>query len=90
MIKLMSAVAAAAAIAGAAILVPGLTPDVEAHAAPPAGKSDRLDLRTYGRACSQHGWPYFEASCLRNVASPTRRAPVVRIVTTDRLPGLSR
>lgn len=83
--KLIYAIAAAAVIAGAAVLIPNLAENVEAHGAQTSGKSDRLDLRTYGSDCSQHAWPYFEARCLRNVASPTRRAVVVRIVTTDRL-----
>ncbi|HUI97974.1 MAG TPA: hypothetical protein VLX44_19605 [Xanthobacteraceae bacterium] len=75
-------VAAAALLAGAAVMIPGLSP-VQAHIM--GSKGDRLDLRPYGTACSERGWPYFETSCLRDTASPTRQARTVRIVGTDRV-----
>ena len=83
MLKVIAAVSVAAALAGILVLIPGMTPTVQAHMY--SIKGDRLDLRTYGTACSQHAWPYFESSCLRNANSPTREARVVRIVSTDRL-----
>ena len=55
------------------------------EAAQKAGIRDRLDLRPYGTACSERGWPCFETSCLRDTASPSRAARTVRIVSTDRL-----
>lgn len=85
MTKILAAVLAAALLAGIAVMIPGVD-SVQAHIM--GSKGDRLDLRTYGTACSERGWPYFETSCLRDTASPTRQARMVRIVSTDRLPGL--
>jgi hypothetical protein len=85
MFKILAAIAAAAIVAGAAMVVPGLTARVEAS--PKLGvKGDRLDYRATGTACSQRGWPYFETDCLRNMNGATRQTKVVRLVTTDRLP----
>ncbi len=84
--KLFAAIAVAAILAGAAVVVPGLTAKVEASTPKMGVKGDRLDYRPTGSACSQRGWPYFETDCLRNVSSPTRQAKAVRLVTTDRLP----
>jgi hypothetical protein len=82
--KLVAAIAVAALLAGAAVVVPGLTAKVEAS--PNVGvKGDRLDYHPTGTACSQRGWPYFEADCLRNLTSPMRQVKSVRLVTTDRL-----
>ncbi len=86
MTKILAAVIAAALLAAAAVMLPGASA-VEAHIMP--SKGDRLDLRTYGTACSERGWPYFERSCLRDASSPTRQARTVRIVTTDRMAGLT-
>lgn len=83
--KIIAAMTAAALLAGVAVLVPGMTAKVEASTPQAATKGDRLDLKPYGTACSQFGWPHFEASCLRNLASPTRQAKTVRVVSTDRL-----
>ena len=83
MIKLIAAVSGAALLAGIMVAIPGMATTVEAQKY--AVKGDRLDVHTYGAACSNRGWPYFEASCLRDTNSPTRQARVVRIVSTDRL-----
>ena len=82
MTKILAAITAAALLAGAAVMIPGLSP-VQAHMM--GSKGDRLDLRPYGTACSERGWPYFETSCLRDTASPTRQARAVRNVSTDRV-----
>jgi hypothetical protein len=87
MIKIFAAVFGAALLAGAVVVIPGLSPKVEAHML--SAKGDRLDLKTYGPACSQRGWPYYESSCVRDTASPTRQARPVRMVGTDRLPAIS-
>jgi hypothetical protein len=79
-----SAVSAAAALVGIFFIVP-LTPSLEAHVPEAGAKTDRLDLKTYGSECSQRGWPHFETHCLRDTASPTRKAKSVRVVTADRL-----
>ncbi len=85
MTKILAAMIAAALLAGVAVMLPGLSP-VQAHMM--GSKGDRLDLRTYGTACSERSWPYFETSCLRDTASPTRQARTVRIVSIDRLSDL--
>ena len=84
MIKLVAAISAAALLAGLTVtVVSGLSSNVEAHMLPTKG--DRLDLKTYGAACSTRAWPHFETTCLRDTTSPTREARVIRFVTTDRL-----
>jgi hypothetical protein len=88
MTKILAAVFAAATLAGIAVMIPGLTPQVEAHMYAVA-KGDRLDARTYGAACSQRGWPYFETACLRDTSNPTRQARQVRVVGAERLADLN-
>jgi hypothetical protein len=83
MIKLIAAVCGAAVLAGALVLMTGMSSTVEAQKY--AVKGDRLDVHTYGAACSDRGWPYFETSCLRDTNSPIRQARVIRNVSTDRL-----
>ena len=83
MIKLITAVSGAAVLAGALVLMTGMSSTVEAQKY--AIKGDRLDVHTYGTACSNRGWPYFETTCLRDTNSPTRQARVIRNVSTDRL-----
>ena len=85
MLKMIAAVSGVAALVGILVLIPGMTPVVQAHMY--SIKGDRLDVHTYGTACSERAWPYFEPSCLRNTHSPIRQAPVVRVVSTDRLAG---
>jgi hypothetical protein len=84
MFKLVAAISTAALLAGLTVtVVPGLSSDVEAHMLP--AKGDRLDLKTYGAACSTHAWPHFETTCLRDTTSSTRAPRPVRFITTDRL-----
>lgn len=85
MLKTISAISAAAALAGSLFLVPVLTPSVEAHVPEAGAKSDRLDFKSYGSECSEHAWPYFEAQCLRNAVSPIRTVKAVRIISADHL-----
>jgi len=82
MIKILAAMAGGTLLAGAIVLVPGMTVD-PAAAALAYGKSDRLDIGSYGSACSDHGWPYYEPNCIRHIASAEPKP--VRVVTTDRL-----
>ena len=63
--------------------MPGMSSPVEAQKY--AIKGDRLDVHSYGTSCSNRGWPYFEAACLRDTHSPVRQARVVRNVSPDRL-----
>jgi hypothetical protein len=96
MIKILATITGAAVLAGAVVLLAGmtpLTPTATATAATPtttaavqtAGKSDRLDIRDFGPGCTERGWPYYEAACLRT--SDNTEVKRVRIVTTDRIPG---
>lgn len=87
MLKTMSALGATAALAVIVMLVPGMSPQVEARAPIAAGKGDRLDIRPLGTACTRHAWPYYETHCVRIRAGATRPSQPVRIVTSDRLPG---
>jgi hypothetical protein len=87
MFKIGAAVIIAAFVAGLAVTAPGISSEVEAQKY--AVKGDRLDVqtRTYGTACSERGWPYFETGCLRDLTQPTREARTVRMVGTDRVPA---
>lgn len=85
MIKTISAIAIAAFVAAALTILPGFAPSVEASVPQPLAKSDRLDLRTTGKDCSQQAWPNFEASCLRR-AGTKANVREARLVTADRTP----
>ncbi len=82
--KALSAFAGLALLAGALSLLPGISPQVEASTPPPVVKSDRADPAE----CSRQAWPYYDSACLRDPARNAGRAPRIRIVTTDRLPGV--
>ena len=81
--KALSAVSAAALLAAALSILPGMAPSVEARTPVAAAKGDRLDIRPVGIACSQQSWPHFEASCLRKAENKTVVRDV-RIVSVDR------
>ncbi|MBR1086159.1 hypothetical protein JQ621_01575 [Bradyrhizobium manausense] len=85
MIKAFSAITVAACVAATLTLLPGFAPTVEASVPQPLAKSDRLDIKTIGRDCSQQAWPNFEASCLRRAGSKAE-VRVARLVTADRTP----
>src|SRR4051812_25045871 len=85
LIRGRSGIAFSACVAAAPALLPGFAPTVEASVPQPLAKSDRLDIRTIGKDCSQQAWPNFEASCLRQAGTKAdiREA---RLVTTNRTP----
>jgi hypothetical protein len=83
--KLLSAICAAALAAAAVIVLPGVSPEVEARTPAPAVKGDRLDAPLTGAACSEQAWPYYEPSCLRDRNRPHAQPRTVRVVTTDRI-----
>ena len=85
MIKALSAIALSACVAAALTLLPGFAPKVEASVPQPLAKSDRLDIRTIGKDCSQQAWPNFEASCLRAAVTRTS-VREARLFTADRTP----
>jgi hypothetical protein len=84
MLKTFYAIAAAAIIAACFTLSPSLSPQVEAGAPALNGKSDRADTRPLGKECSQHAWPYYEASCLRDTSNRLAEPKDVRFVAMDR------
>jgi hypothetical protein len=94
MIKILAAIGGAAVLAGSIVLLSGMTPidpTVSAQAygkiasSPVSAKGDRLDIRSYGPGCTERGWPYYEATCLRT--SENTEVKRVRVVTTDKLSG---
>jgi hypothetical protein len=86
MLKTVYAIAAAAIVAASLVLFPSLSPQVEAGAPAPSGKSDRADARPLATDCSQRAWPYFEASCLRDRRNPLGQPREVRFVPLDNMP----
>src|SRR5262249_42294387 len=96
MIKLGAAVLVASFVGGLAVTAPAVTPQaVTPHAVTPqveahtyAIKGERLvEVPTYGSACSERGWPYFETSCLHDTNAPTHEARKVRMIGLDRVPA---
>ena len=83
MIKILATVSGAALLAGAIVLLPGMSPIDPAASQLAYGKSNRLDVRTYGPGCTERGWPYYEPNCLRGADNGEVKR--VRVVTTDRL-----
>ncbi len=86
MLKTVYAIAAAAIVAACFVLSPSLSPQVEAGAPAPSGKSDRADARPLATDCSQRAWPYFEASCLRDSRNPLGQPREVRFIALDNMP----
>ena len=90
MIKLMMAIAAAAACAGIVVLAPELGPN-SAMAAAQSGESGAVTQgfvvakakRQSDGGCLQH-WPYYEQTCLRDARLPDGVERVVRIIAIDR------
>ncbi len=83
--KTVSAIVAAALIAGAITFLPGGSDKVVASAPLNSGKGDRLDIRPLGTKCSEQAWPYFEAKCTRDRRHAMGEARTVRLVTPDRV-----
>jgi hypothetical protein len=84
--RTLSAIAAAALGAAVMMALPGFSPAVEAGTSAPIAKTDRLDYRPLGSACTEQAWPYYGANCLRDGTKAAGQARTVRLVTTDRLP----
>jgi hypothetical protein len=85
MFKAMSALAAASCVAAAVTFFPSFS-QVEASTPAAVAKGDRLDSRVPGPACSQRGWPYYEAACLRDPSRNGGRAREVRLISVERAP----
>jgi hypothetical protein len=82
--RTISAIVAAAVVAGAVTVWPGASDPVVASAPLNSGKGDRLDIRPLGTSCSERAWPYFETGCVRDRRAPLGQAKAVRVVSTDR------
>ena len=65
----------------AVIALPGFAPQVAAAETSVLAKSDRLELPTVSRSCSQQIWPAFDAQCLHSGGAMVRE---VRLVTARR------
>ncbi len=85
MLKAAYAIIAAAIVAAGFVATLSISAEVEARGSVPGAKADRADVRPLGTDCSEKGWPYFEASCLRDTRNPFGQVRAVRVVTTDRL-----
>jgi hypothetical protein len=69
-------------LVAAVIALPGFAPQVAAAGQTSVlAKSDRLELPTVARNCSQQVWPHFDAQCLHNNETMVRE---VRLVTARR------
>ena len=82
MLKTFYAIVTAAAIAAAFVAFPSLSPQVEARSVVQGAKADRADARPLANQCSQHGWPYFEAACLRDTRNAFGEARSVRLISS--------
>jgi hypothetical protein len=90
MIRLILAIAAAAACAGIVVLAPELGPK-SAMAATQSNASGAVTpgfvvakaKQQSNGTCLEH-WPYYEQSCLRNARLPNRAERVVRVIVIDR------
>jgi hypothetical protein len=90
MIKALTAIATAAAIAAAITFSPGLAPEVEAGVPQAVAKSDRVEIPVQttvqapatDSSCASQSWPHIDAACLRNGTNAAIQP--ARLVTTDR------
>jgi hypothetical protein len=68
-------------LGAAVIALPGFAPQVAAAETSVLAKSDRLELPTATRNCSQQIWPRFDAQCQHSGEAMVRE---VRLVTARR------
>ena len=86
MLRTSYAIVAAATVSAAVIAFLSVSINFdEANAHVFGSKSDRADIRPLATDCSQHAWPYFEASCLRDPSKPFGQSRKVRFISTDRI-----
>jgi hypothetical protein len=83
--RAISALVAAAAIAGAMTVLHGAYDKVSANSPLNSGKGDRLDIRAVGPECSEQAWPYYEASCVKDRRHAMSQAKAARMITADRV-----
>jgi hypothetical protein len=91
--KAIAVLLAAAGIVGGATALSGasetMSVTVPIQSTVQSTKGDRLDTRATGRDCSRLAWPYYEASCVKDRRQAMSQARETRIVTADRLAGVS-
>ena len=85
MLRTGCAIVAAATVSAAFIAFLSVSINQEANAHGFGPKSYRADIRPLATDCSQHAWPYFEASCLRGPSKPFGQPRKVRFISTDRI-----
>jgi hypothetical protein len=90
MLKAIYAVIAAGILAASFFTALSISAEVEARGSVPGSKSDRADARLLGAACSEHPWPYFETSCLRDTRNPFGESAEVRLIPRDGSTSLKR
>jgi hypothetical protein len=61
----------------AVIALPGFAPQVAAGETSVLAKSDRLELPTVARNCSQQVWPSFDAQCLHSGGAVVREVSLI-------------
>jgi hypothetical protein len=84
MIRTISAIAVAAAIAAGVTIFPSLSASVEARAQAPAAAIEKVVEPAAAGECSKQAWPYIEAKCLHDSNRPMGQARDVRMVSADR------
>ena len=84
--RFITAVAAAALVAGVTVFLTPAAPDaraelkVQSTVNPPLAKDDHLPVRVTGPACSLRGWPHYEQSCLFDSRHPADEMRKVRVI----------
>lgn len=83
--NIVIAIAATALFGSVAYVLAVPDTEVMTSISQPAIKGDQLDIRPLGTACSQHVWPYYDNTCLRDRRRSMGWAREVRVVSADRL-----
>jgi len=81
---MIASLAAAALVGGFSLFI---APSTEVEASTPSTKGDRLDLDRAKAKCSEHAWPYFPSTCIRDYRRPTGEASHVRMVFAGQSPN---
>jgi hypothetical protein len=81
----VGAIAAATLVGGATVLLSGVPavraePQIEPATYQALAKGDRLPVATKGTACSELGWPNFEAICQFDMRRPAGEFRAVRVI----------
>ncbi len=82
----ITAIAAAAAVAGLAVFLTSVAPEAKAEPRVKVAvhqhhaKGNRLVVVARGTACSLRGWPNYEQSCQFDLRRPANEARTVRII----------